>query len=329
MHGSHLALETLTALSGLQKLEVTCLIFPIPCLGDLAGLTHLGWHCSAFPYEPFDLEPFTRLQKLEQLGIGGVGLGPEHINIIKKMTSIKSLDLGLGSVKGVAPSLLTALSRLTSLVVGHRTDARLLRRIDLAGLKDLRLEQWRPLSAGDLSVLQQATGLTRVRVCYDHGKNPGVVFPSVQASMLSGALLSMSALQSLDLAPGTLCGGSCFQAIGRLTGLTKLKWVGGCVTRADVAQVLRLTKLRALMLYPELPSPDLAPARDWLLALAKLPELRRLLLATGMGLSNDDITDSIAALINAPRHIRGWAPLHLEFAGPNMYYTSRSADYFV
>jgi hypothetical protein len=320
-------LEELTALSALQHLEIWGTTSPIPCIGDLACLTHVRWsRCR--PYQPLDLEVFTRLQNLVHLDINPVDLGPENIRFIGKMTSIKSLDMEYCTITGVDTSLLAPLSRLTHLVVGHLMDARLLERIKLAGLKGLTLEQHRPLGPEDLCLLQQATGLTRLRVYYEHGSDPRVGFLSVQARELRAALLSMSALQTLDLAPGPLRGGSCFQEIGRLTGLTKLKWVGGCVTRAEVAEVLRLKKLRELMLYPNQPSPDLAPALNWLLALAKLPELRRLLLATAMGLSKDDITNSIAALVNAPRHVRGWAPLYLLFAGPGMYHMCRSAHYF-
>ncbi len=313
--GGTMGFEELTALSALQKLKITCNASLIPYLGGLSCLTYLLWEYSCLVDEPFDLGPLTRLRRLVHLELGSMDLGPENIRTIGEMTSISSLVLQFCGFPAVDASFGMPLSRLTNLVLDGFTDVSTLERINFAGLRGLTLDQDGALGSKDLAVIEQATGLTGLRLSY--GRNPKLAIRSLGPARLCAALSSMSGLQSLDLMPGLVGGRSCFEAIGLLTGLTQLKWAGGYVTLADVTKVACLTKLHVLRLYPHEPSPHLPHALDWFLALANLPELRSLSLATIMGISSADMTDSIATLINAPRHSRGWPPLELYFMSPN------------
>jgi hypothetical protein len=97
MDDGDMAFKVLTALTALQKLEISCSTSLISCLSDLALPTHLEWSSDdydrGYAARPSVPAPLTRLQRLMHLGLQGVHLRPRDIRTLGKIASLQSLVL--------------------------------------------------------------------------------------------------------------------------------------------------------------------------------------------------------------------------------------------
>jgi hypothetical protein len=316
--------EGLTTLTALQRLTVIGSEDILHCMGALPLLTHLDWSGSShrrLPGDPpVDLAPLTHLQNLVHLGIrldGTSQLDLDHIRTIRQIASLRSLELSAkppGS-PNLHKTLLKPLCRLTKLSLDQGCiGLGSLQGMNIEGLKDLTLWRAHQLGPEVPSVLQRATGLESL---YFSWRGPGV--GCVDAAQLFLALTQMSRLQSLTLAPGPLhhtVRGSCFGAIGLLTGLTSLHVSGNCVTDADVAACAGLKKLRRLTLLPNYFSPWGPVSVDAFLDVAMLPELSKLTMSKICGVWGISLVYNREEWFDAERRCRGWPPLDLDFPDP-------------
>jgi hypothetical protein len=308
-------LDALTALTRLQRLQIVCTSRHITSLGILSRLTHLDWMPASHDTEVADLGPFTRLQRLVHLGIGPMRLPVEqdrltciNVGAINSLQSLNVNDLRRPLAAGDA-AMLTQVSHLTRLALGCDTFLHCLERTPLQGLQELVLQDVFGLRGEGVAILQRAKRLTAFQFGYseDVGKRP--------ASELCRAISRMPRLEKLVLKVGPRLSGSLFESIRQITCLTLLDWEGPYVTRADVTACLRLKKLRTLTLVPERPAPR-GPIDFWsFVALAQLPELRKLRLGYHMGFLEDwpvEHWNAIDPLFNGERYARGWPALDLE-----------------
>jgi hypothetical protein len=257
------------------------------------------------PRGSYDLAPFSLLTKLVHLGLAPCWLwvGRQQCRSIGNLSSLRSLAL---DVRGdsLFPELLAPLSSLTALGLNCEfVDVRTLQGVAVGRLQSLILDLC-PLDPEVVSVLQQATELTRLYFTYRKGSG------NKEEAQLGSALTCMRKLQSshLEGVPGG--GQSCFEAIGLLTGLTSLIWKGEFVTDADVAACAGLRKLRVLSLVPRSKAPLIR--FKTFCAVAKLVELSKLRLGVLMRIPTTYWSDDIMAVLNAERHSRGWPPLDLD-----------------
>ncbi len=306
----------ITTLTKLKKLEVSAHSSLIPYLGRLTVLTHLRLNLYSNDSGPdLDLAPFTRLRSLVHLDIGSCmkKLKPEHLAIMGLIASLKSLRLGLvqrPSSVAASATPFTPLAGLTALAVeSYDPNLSFLSRFNLEGLRELRL--WCPsrLSPAGVVALGRATGLTRLKISLRHGDVP--VTRLAKQKELGLALSRFSRLVGLSLEAGSYPAKSCFKAIGRLTALTSLDWIGTRCTNADVGALLSLRRLHALSITPWRSAGSKRIAPETLFGLAALPELRSLKLSEEFGGVQVKMMNDIHVMLRAQRHARGWPPLDL------------------
>jgi hypothetical protein len=185
----------------------------------------------------------------------------------------------------------------------------LLSRFKLQGLHSLKLLSASWLGSEGVVSLQRATRLTCLSLCVRGALH-------VEPSELGLALSRMSKLQALSLGGQPLPATACFEAIGRLTGLTSLSWWAQA-TNADVAACLGLSELCVLKILRGAPSRP-APlhdhiTRETLFALAKLPELTNLEVTERFVGHPIALELGIYALLGRERHKKGWLRFKLNF----------------
>jgi hypothetical protein len=306
-------MEALPALTNLQSLEITCTSYHIPSLGTLTRLTFLSWRSHSQYDDSADLAPLTHLQSLLHLGIGPMNLKlwRAHFVAIGTLTTLQSLQLLVHgptlTASDAAPlTHLTELTRLGLFSDGHLS---FLGRMHVQGLQDLALQNVYKLGRSGVSLLQQATGMTRLQFGYTYSQG------MVPAEEFCQVMSAMSRLQSLSLNASLVLSGSWFDSIAALTGLTELEWRGDHLTSPDMDACARIRSLRTLQLLPDRIAlsghVDIDAFLLAFLALAKLPELSNLLLGEAMGIQN--IYKEMATLVDAERHARGWPGLDINF----------------
>jgi hypothetical protein len=306
--------EGLSHLTALRQLDIGGTPSILPFVGALSLLTHLEWMCFNSP--TCDLTPFMHLQKLEHLHIMSSRFVMEldHFRAIGQISSLRSLILdaeGPRLLLDADLSLLKPLSRLTLLEQSSCCmDGRSLLSMNIEGLKTLNLGEAGMLGNGTeaVSILQRAIGCETLHFSWGRRSNA-----TVDVTPLSVALSGLTALQTLKLNTNQLRG-SCFEAIGLLTGLLYFHWKGDYVTNADVMACTRMRSLRMLSLLPARFSPYGPITLDGFLGLARLPELHWLQLHMFMGIWGTAVTPDIKAQMDGGRLSRGLPPLDLSFA---------------
>jgi hypothetical protein len=313
-----LAFTALEGLSGLQRLEIRCGHLVISSLGTRASLTHLVWAPDVDVWDrddggpECDLAPFTRLKKLVHLGFGASfsGLTPEHLALIGRITTIRSLDLA-GVKKNERHCLIAATAMflghlaLTRLSVNcHSVDVSVLSMANMKGLLNLTLRNPGMLSQEGVFALGRPTGLTHLEFIPCRGGR------LLAVESFLPVLSHLSGLQSLFL-QGRVAAISCERVVRIFPGLTRLRWAGGHVTIEDVAACARLSKLRVLSLLPNQDAPCGSLTPGGFSKLAKRPQLAKLGLSRFLGNQVDYFSKEVRTLVNSERHSRGWPPLDL------------------
>jgi hypothetical protein len=308
--GTKKVYEALTVLTALQRLSIKAGAEVIPLVVNLSLLSHLRFNLT-MPFNagsPLELAPLARLQKLVHLEFGQLvtEVTPPLFEALGAITSLRSLYLEVRR----APHLMDLESYfptpLTRLVLHcFEQDLSLLRGVKIEGLRELCLGRMHELGRDVVEALQRATGLTHLRLSFT--KRGHAVWPG----QVGLALMQMSQLRALSLESSVLPARTCVKAIGLLTELTSLKWVGKYVTNADVRAWLGLRKLRVLSILSQNPAPYDCITADTFFALARLPELRELNMREKFGSCPFGLTDEVRTQVNGERHSKGWAALHL------------------
>jgi hypothetical protein len=322
-YNTHDPFSTLLGLTTLRRLEIEGDESLFDFVTELPLLTHLRLRTMGVELEwnqNLDLGPFTRLQKLVHLGIALEAVVPHQMSAIASIPCLKSLELsawGMRPWTALEASALAPLSRLTSLNVKwwRSFDMSVLSKVNMEGLKALTLHgRMGAFGSEVVAFLGRPTGLTHLKV-WDRA----TVVPDKPVE-LEQALSRMSALEALSLRATWSSTASCFEAIRLLTSLTNLEWEGEYVTNADVGVCSCPQKLGVLRIGPDGPAPSDCTTPETVFAVAKLPELRSLILGQGFqGLPSSVIdekqgfrlTDEGKALIDGERHARGWPALRL------------------
>ncbi len=300
--------EALTVISALRRLSLVAGPSMIPFVGGLTLLTYLHLNRITLSGLSSDLElsPLTHLQKLVHLEIGpdDIDLTLQQYKSIALITSLQSLHL---DILRDPQRRLTSIFQIpfTCLVLKCvNQDKSYLSHIKYGGLRDLGLGCMREVGWEGVAALRRARGLTQLRLSYQvrgAGAWPGHIGLAVG---------SMSRLRALSLESFEQLIPECVNAIGRLTKLTSLKWAGKYVTNG-VQVWTGLKELRMLSILSQTPAPSDRITADTFMALAKLPELRRLTMRSNFETYPFNMTEEIRNLVNAERHSRGWPPLEL------------------
>ncbi len=314
---SHPSCHSLTVLSALQRLTISCRESSMPSVTMLTQLTHLVW----LPNDRGpgqSLLPFTAFQKLAHLGIG-VHISSLGFESISRITTLRSLDIASLSRAFRGAGLLSVLGCLSLTSLGldcYSLDRSFLARTTLKGLEALALGSAGHLSEAHVHALKHATALTQLEFFL------GILRDNFQVAHVCQSLSCMSRLQALSLSSLNVGAWdqypSCSNIVGAVTGLTRLSWVGELVTDADLAACAGLRKLRMWSLTVRSMRLFTSPiTHNALLKLAKSPELSVLKLYN-LGVCNQffpPLTDEALAEVNCRRLSRGWPDLDIRRYG--------------
>ncbi len=304
-------LSTLHNLRSLSLRGFPSSLHVLSTLTMLSSLTWVGALCisrdlgSVFP----GLAHLTGLSRLKVSRTWGLGL--DCIAQIDFLTGLTSLDLSeCGLARDVidVPAL-APLTRLVSVGLFSGFGARsYLPSLNIEALESLTLSN----SGGDVRVLHRATGLTHFEPAHDLKHFP---------VRLGLVVAIMSRLRSLSLCltghdPGAalaLVTGHPWHAfhlsdvLGSLTNLTKLKYAGPFTEARDMAACVSLPSLQDLEFHSMQG-----------VTLASLPALQAMSGLTKLTLRHSlihvvDLTPKVRAAFDAPRLLRGWPPLKIEW----------------
>jgi hypothetical protein len=294
------SLGTLASLHNLRSLTLCCGSSASGALSRFTMLTSLAWDMAYDDKNPRDLFPeLAHLTGLSRLTLSNIRWWVRHEDLaclspLTKLTFLgfKECDLH-DDVEG--SRALVPLTSLVSVQMSSVTDGKLL-------LPALKVESLQSLSlwcvAGDISVVQRATGLTHLQFhCFS---------ASQSLFGLEETLARMSKLRSLSLTISELAkppeGFHLSTVLRALTSLTKLRYCGNFRVGTDMSACAALPGLVSLELKTHEVTPACLPA---LQAMSGLTHLN----VRHTGIYWKDLTPEVIAAFNSERDRRGWPGL--------------------